>query len=210
MIVLGLTGSIGMGKSTTARMFGDFGIPVHDADQIVHQLYAGEAAKLIEKQFPGTTGPKGVDRQKLTAIVVGNEAAMKRLEAIVHPLVSREKQRFLAQARGSGATLVVLDIPLLFETGGDKTVDGVVVVTAPADVQRTRVLSRADMDAQKFEAIVARQYPDDKKRQKADFIIDTSLGMDKARQAVSNIIEQVASGDWRRNNRNKTNGQRGK
>lgn len=196
MIVLGLTGSIGMGKSTTAEMFRDLGVPVYDADATVHKLYAGNAAAAVEAAFPGTTGKNGVDRQLLAANVVGNAAAMKKLEAIIHPLVRKEENRFLKNARNSGAELVVLDIPLLFETGGDARVDGIVVVTAPFAVQKQRVLSRAGMNDEKFTELLARQYPDEKKRQKADFIIDTSKGMDSARAAVEKIIEQIHGGNW--------------
>ena len=197
MIVLGLTGSIGMGKSTTASMFKDNGIAVHDADATVHKLYSGKAAPLIESTFPGTTDDNGVDRTKLAEIVVGNEQQMKKLEAIIHPLVRAEENAFLSKAKTDGAKLVVLDIPLLFETGGNKRVDGVVVVTAPQSVQRQRVLVRQGMSEEKFAAILERQYPDDKKRQGADFIIDTSKGMESACDVVIAIIEQVQSGSWR-------------
>jgi dephospho-CoA kinase len=196
MIVLGLTGSIGMGKSTTALMFKDSGIAVYDADAIVHRLYAGKAAPLVEASFPGTTGENGVDRNKLAKIVVGNEQQMKKLEAIVHPLVRAEEEAFLSTAKTAGASMVILDIPLLYETGGDKRVDGVVVVTAPQSIQQQRVLAREGMSEDKFLAILARQYPDDKKRQHADFVIDTSKGMETAREEVVSIIEQVQSGKW--------------
>ena len=189
-VILGMTGSIGMGKSTTAAMFREAGIPVHDSDATVHDLYAGEAATLIEAAFPGTTGADGVDRTRLSAAVMGNETAMRRLESIVHPLVA---QRELAFRRANeAAPIVVLDIPLLYETGGEKRCDAVVVVTAPASVQRQRVLARPGMTAEKFGAIVARQVPDAEKRERADFVIDTSQGMDAARQAVSKII--IAAG----------------
>ncbi len=196
MIVLGLTGSIGMGKSTTAEMFRKSGIPVHDADAAVHRLYAAEAVDPIEAAFPGTTSPKGVDRTRLSRAVVGDEAAMKRLEAIIHPLVRREKEKFLHTASAQGAGLVVLDIPLLFETGGEQSVDGIVVVTAPADIQRHRVLAREGMDVEKFEAILGRQIPDHEKRKRANFIIDTSLGMESAQNAVDAVITEVNSGKW--------------
>ena len=140
MLVIGLTGSIGMGKSTTARLFADAGVPVHDADVTVHRLYAGEAAGLIEAAFPGTTSAAGVDRERLSRRDVGDAAAMRRLEAIVHPLVRREEARFLAAAEAAGAAVAVLDIPLLFETAGDRRVDAVVVVSAPAAIQRARAL----------------------------------------------------------------------
>jgi len=196
MIVLGLTGSIGMGKSTTALMFKEFGIAVHDADATVHRLYAGKAAPLVEATFPGSADENGVDREKLAKFVVGNEVQMKKLEAIIHPLVRTEEEKFLSRAKVADANLVILDIPLLFETGGEKRVDGVVVVTAPQSVQRQRVLAREGMNEEKFSAILARQYPDDKKRQNADFIINTSKGMESARDEVVSIIEQVQSGKW--------------
>lgn len=196
MIVLGLTGSIGMGKSTTAMMFKDNGIAVHDADATVHRLYSGKAAPLVEAVFPGTTDVNGVDRAKLAKFVVGNEQQMKKLEAIIHPLVRREEEAFLTKAKTDGAKLVILDIPLLFETGGDKRVDGIVVVTAPYLVQSQRVLAREGMSKEKFAAILARQYPDEKKRQRADFVIDTSMGLESARNEVAAIIEQVQSGEW--------------
>ncbi len=196
MIILGLTGSIGMGKSTTAQMFRDQNIPVHDADAVVHKLYAGKAAPLIEAAFPGTTGKQGVDRVKLGEIVVGNEAAMKKLEAIVHPLVRAAEIEFLKKAKANNENLAVLDIPLLFETNGQERVDGVIVVTAPASVQKQRVLARPGMDEAKFENILARQYPDAKKRQRADFIIDTSLGLKHAQNEVSEIIEKIRTGNW--------------
>ena len=200
MIVLGLTGSIGMGKSTTASMFRDNGIAVHDADATVHRLYSGKAAPLVEAAFPGTTDDNGVDRNKLAKIVVGNEQQMKILETIIHPLVRKKEEAFLSKAKSDGAKLVILDIPLLFETGGEKRVDGIVVVTAPYSVQSQRVLARDGMNKEKFEAILARQYPDEKKRQKADFIIDTSKGMESASNEVAAIIEQVQSGVWQPSN----------
>jgi len=196
MIVLGLTGSIGMGKSTIAMMFKDNGIAVHDADATVHRLYSGKAAPLVEAVFPDTTDVNGVDRAKLAKFVVGNEQQMKKLEAIIHPLVRREEEAFLTKAKTDGAELVILDIPLLFETGGDKRVDGIVVVTAPYLVQSQRVLAREGMSKEKFAAILARQYPDEKKRQRADFVIDTSMGLESARNEVAAIIEQVQSGEW--------------
>ena len=196
MIVLGLTGSIGMGKSTTAMMFKDSGVAVHDADATVHKLYAGKAAPLVEAAFPDTTDENGVNRNRLAKIVVGNEQQMKKLEAIIHPLVRVEEEEFLSNARAAGATLVILDIPLLFETGGEKRVDGVVVVTAPQSVQQQRVLARDAMTIEKLTAILARQYPDVIKRQNADFIIDTSKGLESARNEVASIIEQVQSGKW--------------
>jgi len=188
MIVLGLTGSIGMGKSTTAKMFADEGVPVHDADATVHALYAGRAAPLIEEAFPGTVIDGVVDRTELGKQVVGNPGAMKRLEAIVHPLVREEEIAFLKKARAENRPLVVLDIPLLFETGGDKRVDRVVVVTAPSEVQRERVMGRPGMTEGRFEALLAKQTPDAEKRRRADFLIDTSLGMEAARAKVGQIV----------------------
>ena len=188
MIVIGLTGSIGMGKSTTARFFAEAGLPVHDADLAVHRLYAGEATPLIEQAFPGTADTAGVDRNKLAKRVLGDAAALSRLEAIVHPLVRREENRFLEDAERAGAPVAVLDIPLLFETGADRRVDAVVVVTAPADVQRARAFRRADMTAEKFQALLAKQMPDAEKRRRADFIVDTSGDFDSTRAQVHAIV----------------------
>lgn len=192
MIVLGLTGSIGMGKSTTAKMFVDAGVPVHDSDATVHRLYAGKAAPLVEAAFPGTVIAGSVDRTELARRVLGNAAALKTLEAIVHPLVRADADAFLARHRAAGAPLVVLDIPLLFETGGRNRVDKVVVVTAPADIQRARVLARPDMSEEKLAAILAKQVPDAEKRRQADFVIDTGEGMDAARAAVGAIIAELS------------------
>ena len=191
MIILGLTGSIGMGKSTTAEMFREAGIPVHDADAAVHELYSGAAAPLIETAFPGTVINGVVDRRKLGEQVIGKPEEMKRLEAIVHPLVAEIRNRFLEQAAASGAKLAVLDIPLLYETGGEKLCDHVVVVTAPQEIQRVRVLARSEMTEEKFQAILAKQVPDAEKRKRADFIIDTSLGFEAARQQVEAIISKL-------------------
>jgi dephospho-CoA kinase len=191
MIVLGLTGSIGMGKSTTARMFRDAGIPVHDSDEAVHRLYAGAAAPLVEAAFPGTVKDGTVDRQRLAARVLSDKAALGRLEAIVHPMVRRDADAFLADHRLKGTPLVVLDIPLLFETGGRNRVDKVVVVTADPSVQRDRVLARPGMTIERFESILTSQVPDAEKRRQADFLIDSGLGMDHARRAVSGIIETL-------------------
>ena len=193
MIVLGLTGSIGMGKSTTAKMFVEAGVPVHDSDAAVHRLYAGAAAPLVEAAFPGTTVDGAVDRAKLSSAVLGNPSAIKRLEKIVHPLVRADANAFVEDNRGRGSPLVVLDIPLLFETGGRNRVDRVVVVTAPADIQRQRVLARPGMTAAKFAAILANQVPDAEKRRQADFIIDTGKGMDAARREVHRIIDALTS-----------------
>ncbi|TPM35426.1 dephospho-CoA kinase [Mesorhizobium sp. B2-3-5] len=194
MIVLGLTGSIGMGKSTTARMFAEAGVPVHDSDETVHRLYAGKAAPLVEAAFPGTTSVGSVDRAKLGARVLGDATALKRLEAIIHPLVRADADAFLAKRRNAGESIAVLDIPLLFETGGRNRVDKVVVVTAPAEIQRQRVLARPGMTEEKLASILAKQVPDAEKREMADFIIDTGLGLDAARAAVAAIIAEL-SGD---------------
>jgi dephospho-CoA kinase len=191
MIVLGLTGSIGMGKSTTAKMFAEEGVPVHDSDETVHRLYSGKAAPLVEQVFPGTTENGVVDRAKLSKLVIGNKAAITRLEAIVHPLVRADADQFLARHRAAGAPLAILDIPLLFETGGRSRVDKVVVVTAPAKIQRERVLARPGMTEEKFQAILAKQVPDAEKRARADFIIDTGDGMDVARKQVRAIIADL-------------------
>jgi dephospho-CoA kinase len=191
MFVLGLTGSIGMGKSTTAKMFADEGVPVHDADAAVHKLYEGEAAPAIEAAFPGTTAKGRVNRVKLGQRVLGDEIAMKRLEHIVHPLVRRAEERFLAEAKKNGAKVALLDIPLLYETAGDKRCDAVVVVTAPSDMQRVRAFERPGMTAEKFDAIIAKQTPDTEKRRRADFVVDTSRGLDAARAQVRDILQAI-------------------
>ncbi len=194
MIVLGLTGSIGMGKSTTARMFRDAGVPVHDSDETVHRLYAGKAAGLIEKRFPGVVHDGVVDREKLAKAVLGQPDALKDLERIVHPLVRADADAFLERHRQEGARLALLDIPLLFETGGEDRVDRILVVTAPAGVQRERVLARPGMTEEKFEAILSRQVPDAEKRRRADYIIDTGQGMDAARRRVAEIVDELTGG----------------
>jgi len=196
-VFLGLTGSIGMGKSTTAHMFRDEGVPVHDSDLAVHELYSGEAAPLIEAAFPGCVSDGVVDRSLLSPKVVGNAEAMKRLEQIVHPLVRQRELAFREKVIADDQPLAILDVPLLFETGGDKRTDGVIVVTAPAEVQRERVLARPEMTVEKFEAILARQTPDADKRMKADFVIDTSLGLETARDAVREIVDLVKSRNWK-------------
>jgi dephospho-CoA kinase len=193
MIVIGLTGSIAMGKSTTAAMFRDEGVPVLEADDVVHRLYAGRASPLIEAAFPGTVFKGVVDRQQLSKIVLSDPAALQRLEAIIHPLVRMEQEAFLAEARRSGAKSAVLDIPLLFETNGRDRVDVVVVVSAPADVQRARVLARPGMTEQKLAAILDRQMPDDEKRALADAVIDTSLGIDHARGQVRDFLASLST-----------------
>lgn len=191
MIVLGLTGSIGMGKSTTAKMFADAGIPVHDSDEAVHRLYAGAAAPLVEEAFPGTVRDGTVDRARLAERVIGDVAAIRKLEAIIHPLVRADADAFLERHRYAGTRLAVLDIPLLFETGGRNRVDKVLVVTAPPELQRERVLARPGMTEEKFRAILAKQVPDAEKRNRADFVIDTGPGLEAARQAVAAIIAQL-------------------
>ena len=198
MFILGLTGSLGMGKSTTARFFAEEGVPVHDADAVVHRLYEGEAAAAIEAAFPGTTTAGKVDRTKLAARVLGDGAALARLEAIVHPLVQDAERRLIAEARSRGEKIAVLDIPLLFESGADRRVDAVVVVSAPPDVQRARVLERPGMTVEKLEAILARQMPDAEKRARADFVVDTSQGFDAARAQVRAILAAVATMPKRR------------
>lgn len=194
MIVLGLTGSIGMGKSTTARMFRDAGVPVHDSDETVHRLYAGKAAELIEKRFPGVVHEGVVDREKLAKAVLGQPDALQDLERIVHPLVRADADAFLERHRQEGARLALLDIPLLFETGGEDRVDRIVVVTAPAEVQRERVLARPGMTEEKFKAILSRQVPDAEKRRRAYYIIDTGQGMDAARRRVADIVDELTGG----------------
>jgi dephospho-CoA kinase len=193
MFILGLTGSIGMGKSTTAKLFAEEGVPVHDADAVVHRLYEGEATAAIEAAFPGTTGNGKVDRDKLGRRVLGDKAAIKRLETIVHPLVAAARERFLAEAERSGAPVAVLDIPLLFETQGDKRCDAVAVVTAPAHVQHARAYERSGMSEDKLAAIMAKQMPDAEKRVRADFVVDTSQGIDYARVQVRDILARVAT-----------------
>jgi dephospho-CoA kinase len=193
MFILGLTGSLGMGKSTTAGFFAEAGVPVHDADAVVHRLYEGEAAAAIEAAFPGSTVAGKVDRTKLAAQVVDQPQALARLEAIVHPLVQAAEARFLAQARARGARVVVLDIPLLLETAGDARVDAVVVVSAPPDTQRRRVLERPGMTPDKLDALLARQMTDPEKRRHADFVVDTSHGFEAAREQVKEILRAVAT-----------------
>jgi dephospho-CoA kinase len=192
MFILGLTGSVGMGKSATAKMFADEGVPVHDADAAVHALYEGEAVPLIEAAFPGTTASGKVDRGKLGDRVLGHPEEIKRLERIVHPLVARVRDDFLAKAERGGAKIALLDIPLLYETGGETRCDAVVVVSAPAEVQRERVLARPGMTDAKLAAILAKQMPDSDKRARADFVVDTSRGFDAAREQVRDILARVS------------------
>ena len=192
MIKLGLTGSIGMGKSTTAKIFAAAGVPCHDADAAVHALYAGRAIPLIEGAFPGCVLGGKVDRNLLGARVIGKPDEMKRLEAIIHPLVREEEQEFLQKAKAEGRRVVVLDIPLLFETGGDKRVHASVVVTASEEIQRQRVLSRPGMTEERFQAIVAKQMADFEKRRRAHFLIDTGHGLVSAERSVEAILRAVA------------------
>ena len=198
MFILGLTGSLGMGKSTTARFFAEEGVPVHDADAVVHRLYEGEAVPAIEAAFPGTTAAGKVDRNKLAARVLGDDAALERLERIVHPLVQEAERRLIAEAKARGEKVALLDIPLLFETGGDRRVDAVVVVSAPPEVQRARVLERPGMTLEKLEAILAKQMPDAEKRRRADFVVDTSRGFEAARAQVRAILAAIATMPKRR------------
>jgi dephospho-CoA kinase len=191
MRIIGLTGSIGMGKSTTMQLFAEQGVPVYDADAAVHAIYAGEAAPVVEAAFPGTTADGKVDRQKLSARVLGNPEALKKLEQIVHPMLGAHRRKFLEDAEKTGAPVAVLDVPLLFETGGEKRVDAVVVVSAPPDIQRARVLARENMTQEKLDAILARQTPDAEKRERADFVVDTSAGLDPVRARIRDILAEV-------------------
>ncbi|EIM29201.1 dephospho-CoA kinase [Microvirga lotononidis] len=195
--VLGLTGSIGMGKSATADLFRRLGVPVHDADATVHRLYRGRAAPLIEKAFPGTVVDEAVDRTKLGAVVLGNPERMKQLEAIIHPLVRDEEENFLERV-SAVSPVAVLDIPLLFETGGEARCDAVLVVTAPAFVQRDRVMARPGMTDEKFRAILAKQMPDADKRARAHFLVDTSRGFSSAEAQVRSILACLAGRPGRR------------
>jgi dephospho-CoA kinase len=195
LIILGLTGSIGMGKSTTARMFVEEGIPVHDADEAVHRLYAGPAAQLIEEEFPGTVVNGAVDRKRLSAEVLGQPEKLHRLGTLIHPLVRADADAFVERHRRAGTRLIVLDIPLLFETGGTDRVDSILVVTASPDVQRQRVMGRPGMTEEKFAAILANQVADKDKRRNADFVIDTGAGMETARREVRRIISVLLARD---------------
>ncbi|MEI7572527.1 MAG: dephospho-CoA kinase [Phenylobacterium sp.] len=198
MIHLGLTGSIGMGKSTTAQMFREAGIPVYDADAAVAALYlrGGAAVEPLEAAFPGVTRDGAVDREALRLRVLGDDAAMTRLNAVVHPLLGRNRTDFVLQAEASGADILVFDIPLLFETGGERNMDAVAVVTAPADIQRTRVLAREGMTPDRLDAILTRQTPDADKRARADFVIDTGRGLEPARAEVGRILAALRDPSW--------------
>jgi dephospho-CoA kinase len=197
VIVLGLTGSIGMGKSTTAALFREAGVPVQDADQVVSELYAegGAAVGPVGAAFAGVVRDGAIDRPALSKQVLGDPAALKRLETIVHPLVRAERDRFLDQAKD--VEVVVFDVPLLLETGVDRDVDAVVVVSAPEAVQRERVLDRPDMTEAKLALILARQIPDAEKRARADFVIDTGRGIEVARKQVEAVLEEVRSPRFR-------------
>ena len=198
MRILGLTGSIGMGKSTTAKLFAEAGVPVYDADAAVHKIYEGEAAPAIEAAFPGTTVDGRVDRAKLSAKVVHDQAAIKQLEQIVHPMLGASRKKFLDDAEASGAPVVVMDIPLLFETGGEKRVDAVVVVSTDLATQRERILARGTMTSEALDAILARQLPDAEKRKRADFVVDTSHGLDPVRARIRDILAEVVKMPQRR------------
>jgi dephospho-CoA kinase len=198
MIILGLTGSIGMGKSTTAKLFAEAGVPVYDADATVHRLYEGEAAPAIEAAFPGATVGGKVDRRRLSAQVVHDPSAMRRLEQIVHPMLGASRQKFLDDVEQSGAPVAVVDVPLLFETGGETRVDAVVVVTTTPEIQRERILARDNMTSEKLDAILARQLPDAEKRKRADFVVDTSHGLDPVRVRIRDILAEAGKMPQRR------------
>jgi dephospho-CoA kinase len=191
--VLCLTGSLAMGKSTAAKFFAECGVPVHDSDAAVHALYEADAAARIEQAFPGSTSGGKVDRSKLAAMVVNDRAALARLEAIIHPLVTASRDKFLAEAQAQGASVVVVDIPLLFETAAQSQCDAVVVVSAPAADQRRRALDRPGMTEEKFAALVAKQLPDAEKRRRADFVVDSSQDFDRTRAQIRDILRAVAT-----------------
>lgn len=190
--VLCLTGSLGMGKSTAAKFFAEEGVPVHDSDAVVHALYEGEAVPLVEAAFPGSTTAGKIDRTKLAPMVIDNPAALAQLEAIVHPLVATAREKFLAAAQARGDRIVVLDIPLLFETSGDCGCDAIVVISAPHHVQRRRAFERPGMTDEKFSALVAKQMPDEEKRRRAHFVVDSSQGFEHARGQIRDILQAVA------------------
>lgn len=194
MLIVGLTGSIGMGKSETAKMFRALGVPVYDADAAVHKIYApgGPAVAPLEAAFPGVTGASGVDREALAQRVLGDAKALKKLESIVHPLVRLQQLEFLQQAARAGSEIVVIDVPLLYETGGESQVDCVVVVSAPYQTQRQRVLARPGQSEEKFQAILSKQISDEEKRRRADFVIDTDQGLEAAMQQVREILPHLA------------------
>ena len=190
--VLCLTGSLGMGKSTAAKFFTEAGVPVHDSDAVVHALYEGEAVPLIEAAFPGATSAGQVDRNKLSAMVLRDNAALARLEAIIHPLVTASRERFLAEAQARGARVAVVDIPLLFETAAQSRCDAVVVVSAPPEIQRQRALERPGMTEEKLAALLSKQMPDEEKRRRADFAVDSSQDFDRTRAQIRDILQRVA------------------
>lgn len=198
MLILGLTGSIGMGKSTAAGFFAGAGVPVHSADAAVHRLYAGAAVAPVEAAFPGVTVDGVIDRGRLGARVIGNAEAIARLEGIVHPLVRQAEQHFLQSVAAAGIRIALLDVPLLLETGGEARVDAVVVVSAPEAVQRARVLGRDGMSAERLDALLAKQMPDAEKRRHAHFVVDTSRSFDFARAQVHGILRAVAAIPGRR------------
>ena len=193
MKVIGLTGSIGMGKSTTAAMFRDAGIPVYDADAAVHAAYdvGGVAVGPVGEAFPGTVRDGRVDRQALGKAVLGDPEAVKKLNSIVHPLIGRDRARVFEAAEAGGADMIILDVPLIFETGGEKNMDAVIVVTAPAEVQRERVLAREGMTPERLAGILSHQVPDAEKRARADYVIDTGQGLEHARAQVAKVIEAL-------------------
>lgn len=191
MLKIGLTGSIGMGKSTTAKLFAEAGVPVNDSDAVVHDLYAGEAAPLVDAAFPGTMKNGAVDRQELGRQLAQSPDGFKRLEQIVHPLVRKRESEFLERQKEVGAEMVVLDIPLLFETGAEQRVDTIVVVSADPQIQRERVLARPNMTEEKFSMILSRQTPDAEKRRRADYIVDSGLGIEAAKEQVAGIIADL-------------------
>jgi len=191
MLVLGLTGSLGMGKSTCAEMFAEMGVPIFDADATVHRLYRGRAAPLVEAAFPGTVVDGAVDRTRLGARVFGNPAAIARLEGIVHPLVREAEIAFRKEAAEAGRRIVLLDIPLLFEVGGEDRVDVIVLVSTSPKIQRERAFKRAGMTEERFAAILAKQMPDDEKRRRAHFIVDTSGSFDETRRQVADVMRAV-------------------
>ena len=199
MILIGLTGSIGMGKTATTAMFAEAGVPVYDADVAVHAAYSpgGAAVEPVGAAFPGVVRDGAVDRAALSTRVTGDAAALRRLEAVVHPLLGRHRAEFLSSAEASGARAALLDVPLLFETGGDAAMDAVVVVSAPQDVQRRRVLARAGMDEAKLDTLLARQLADAEKRARADFVIETGQGFEHARRQVGEVLSAVLAPGWR-------------
>lgn len=199
MKIVGLTGSIGMGKSTTASLFKEQGVPVYDADAAVHEIYGrgGAAVEPVGDAFPGVVVGGAIDRARLGVQVLGTPEALKTLEGIVHPLLGQHRRTFFEHAEVNGTDLVVLDVPLLFETGGDRGLDAVIVVSAPEHVQRERVLARPGMTLEKLEAILARQLPDSEKRARADIVIDTSHGVEDARRQVKEAMSRIRHPDWR-------------